>query len=510
MIATWRIYLRLIGLFAVPLFAVLAVAQQLPVQEATLENGMRVLLLPRKGSANIAAGWVARVGAVNERPGITGISHLFEHMMFKGTNTIGTRNAEEDAKLNLELDKVKGELRKEEDELARRLRLGEIADVKDPKVRTAHHQQLLAEFDKLTKRQSDLLVKNEFDRIYTTQGASGMNAGTSEDFTVYYINVPTNKLELWFWMESDRLANPVFREFYSERDVVREERRMRTDSTPIGRYLEQFNALFWKSSPYGWPVVGWPSDIDAITREEANAYFGTYYAPNNLTACLVGDFDPKTALELANWYFGRLHRGIVAPPPVVTVETPQLGEQRMSATAETSPEVYIRFHTVADGHVDEPALNVLASLMNGRTGRLYKALVLDQQVANAAFANQDSRKYEGFLELRGTAKPGKTPEEVEKAIDRELDKLQSEPVPDKELEKIKNNLAAANFRRSQSDFNLLLNILVNDASRSWRTLNTDPPLLQAVTAADVQRVAKKYFKPENRNVLTLYRKGTNP
>lgn len=501
--------MRLFRFLVVPLFAALAAAQQIPVEEFTLDNGMRVLLLPRKGSANIAAGWVARVGSVNERPGITGISHLFEHMMFKGTNTIGTRNAEEDAKLNLQLDQIKGELRKEEAELARRLRLGEITDVKDPKNRTAHHQELLAQFEKLTKQQSDLIVKEEFSRVYSREGGSGMNAGTSEDFTFYFINVPTNKLELWFWMESDRLANPVFREFYSERDVVMEERRMRTDSTPTGRYLEQFNAMFWKSSPYGWPVVGWPSDIDAISREEANSYFGTYYAPNNLTACLVGDFDRQTALAFAKEYFGRLHRGVVAPPPVTTVETPQVGEQRMSAIAETNPEVYIRFHTVPDGHVDEPALSVLAYLMNGRTGRLYKSLVLEQQVANAAFASQDSRKYEGYMEFRGTAKPGKTPEDVEKAIEKELEKLQSEPVSDHELEKVKNNLAASNFRRSQSDFNLLLNILVNDASRGWRTLNTDPPLLQAVTAADVQRVAKKYLKTENRNVLLLYRKGAN-
>ncbi len=501
--------MRIIRLIAFPILAVVAVAQQLPVQEHTLDNGMRILLLPRKGSANIAAGWVARVGSVNERPGITGISHLFEHMMFKGTNAVGTRNAPEDAKLNLELDKLKGELRKEEAELARRLRLGEITDVKDPKVRTARHQELLGQFEIVTKRQSELIVKNEFDRLYTGQGASGMNAGTSEDYTVYFINLPTNRLELWFWMESDRLLNPVFREFYTERDVVMEERRMRTDSTPTGRYTEQFNSLFWKSSPYGWPVVGWPTDIDAISREEANAYFGTYYAPNNLTATLVGDFDPAVAMELAKKYFGRLKRGTVPPPAVVTTETPQVGEQRMSASAETTPEALIRFHSVADGHVDEPALNVLASLMNDRTGRLFKSLVLEQQVANMAFARQDSRKYEGFVEFRGMAKPGKTPEDVEKGIYKELEKLQTELVPDRELEKVKNNLAAANFRRAQSDFNLLLNILINDASRSWRSLNTDPPLLQAVTSADIQRVAKKYLKPENRNVLILYRKGAN-
>jgi predicted Zn-dependent peptidase len=199
---------------------VCASAQQVQVQEFVLDNGLKLLLVPRKGSPNVNAGWVAKVGSVNERPGITGISHLFEHMMFKGTHTIGTRNIEEDLKLNVELDRVKGEMRKEEQELARRLREGEITDVKDPKVRTPRHQQLIDEFERLSKREKELIVKEELDRIYTAAGATGVNAGTSEDWTIYFANIPSNKLELWYWMESDRLLHPVFREFYSERDVV--------------------------------------------------------------------------------------------------------------------------------------------------------------------------------------------------------------------------------------------------------------------------------------------------
>src|SRR5882762_2286690 len=288
-------------------------AQHVPVKEIRLDNGMKLLLVQRKGAPNIAAGWVAKVGSVNERPGVTGISHLFEHMMFKGTQTIGSRDIEKDLKLNLELDRVKAELRKEDQALATRLRLGEIADAKDPKVRTPRHQELLAEFDKLNQQQKDLLIKNEFDKIYTAAGATGMNAGTSEDFTIYFINVPANKLELWFWLESDRLSSPVFREFYSEREVVTEERRMRYDSTPTGRYVQQFNSMFWKSSPYGWPVIGWTSDLEAITREDAMAYFGANYAPNNITACLVGDFEPAQAISLATKYFGRLQRGTREP-----------------------------------------------------------------------------------------------------------------------------------------------------------------------------------------------------
>ncbi len=408
-------------------FAYCLQAQQVPVKEIVLDNGMKVLLVVRKGAPNIAAGWVAKVGSVNEHSGVTGISHLFEHMMFKGTQTIGTRNIEEDLKLNLELDRVKAGLRVEEQNLADKFRRGEISDIKDPKARSPRHQQLLAEFDRLNARQKELLVPNEFDKIYTAAGATGMNAATSEDLTIYYIEVPANKMELWFWMESDRLSNPVFREFYTEREVVAEERRMRIDSTPTGRYVQQFNAMFWKSSPYGWPVVGWPSDLDAITREDAMAYFGAYYAPNNLTACLVGDFDPAQAEALARKYFGRLRRGARDPEPVRTIEEPQYAEQRMTAYADASPSALIRYHTVADGHRDEPVFLVLESILNGTTGRLYKSLVLEQQLANAVFARHEGAKYEGyFLSAGGPAKPGKTPEQVEQAIYKEIEKLQNE------------------------------------------------------------------------------------
>src|SRR5687767_430859 len=204
------------------LCAHIVAAQKVPVQEVMLDNGMRLLLVQRKGDPNVAVGWVARVGSVNERPGITGLSHLFEHMMFKGTHALGTKNIAENLKLIKEMDEVRAELRQEEQILIRKARLGEIADPKDPQHRSARHRELLAKFNELTKREKDLMVKDEFDRVYTTAGASGMNAGTSNDFTVYFINVPANKLELWFWMESDRLRNPVFREFYSERDVVHE------------------------------------------------------------------------------------------------------------------------------------------------------------------------------------------------------------------------------------------------------------------------------------------------
>ena len=494
---------------AVLLLATTVAAQEVAVEEVVLDNGMTVLLLPRPGDPNVAAGWVAKVGSVYERPGITGVAHLFEHMMFKGTSTIGTRNIEQDLQLIAQLDQVKTDIRTEESGLLEAHRLGQIDDPNDPARRSSRHQELLEEFDALLAEQEELIIKEDFSRIYSGQGASAMNAGTSYDYTIYFVNVPANKLELWFWLESDRLLNPVFREFYSERDVVHEERRMRTDSTPTGKFQEQFDALFWQSSPYSWPVVGWPSDLEGITREEALSFFELYYAPNNLTAALVGDFDPSEAKMLAERYFGRLRASERPPPQPRTREMPQLGEKRMTAYADTNPQVEIRYHSVPDGHVDEPPLVVLGQMLNGRTGRLYRSLVEEQEVATSASGGQSGMKFEGMFSLAGVAKDGRTPEEVEQALYVEIERLKTQLVEPRELQKVKNQNAASNFRGLRSNFGLMNQLLVREAWRGWATINTDPALYDAVTAEDVMRVANTYFTSENRAVAIYYRQESD-
>ena len=493
------------------LLAASAAGQRVEVEEFTLDNGMKFLLLPRSGDPNVAAGWISKFGSVNERPGVTGVAHLFEHMMFKGTTTIGTKDFERDAEIIEELDALRGEIETERAILLEKYRRGLIDDPADPAARSPAHSALLERFDRLIEEQRELIVKDEFTRIYTTNGGSGMNAGTTNDFTIYFINVPSNKLELWFWMESDRLSDPVFRQFYSERDVVREERRLRTDSTPTGRLDEQFESMFWLSSPYGWPVIGWPSDLDAITRAEAMEYFDRYYSPNNLVASLVGDFDLDRIKDLARRYFGRLGRRADPPAPVRTREVPQQAQQRLTGHAETRPRATVRFHTVPDAHVDEPALIVLSALLNGRTGRLYKSLVLEQQVAVQAGAGVDGRKYDGSFQISGVAAPGKTPEDVEAALLEELDLLAREPVGERELRKVKNQQLAGDFRKLQSKFGLMLQLLTYEALGEWGNINAFSDRIQAVTPDDIQRVAGRYFTETNRTAALYYTKeGSGP
>jgi len=310
-------------------------AQSIPVVEKTLSNGMRLVMVERHDQPTISLGWMARVGSADERPGITGMAHLFEHMMFKGTRTIGTKDAKRDAELNDLQDKVQAQIRQEMSILRERQRRGEIADMMDPKARTPRLQQLLKDFEGLVQEQRGLVVKDEMDRIYTQAGGTGLNASTSQDRTFYIVGLPSNKLELWMWMESDRLANPVFREFYSERDVILEERRQTLESRPGGVVGEAFNAMTWAANTYHWEVIGWPSDIAQVTREQASTFFATFYAPNNLTAVLVGDFDPAKAEALAERYFGRIPTNTKGVPEIITLEPAQPAEQRMVAEVET-------------------------------------------------------------------------------------------------------------------------------------------------------------------------------
>lgn len=483
-------------------------AQQVPVVEVTLTNGMRLLMVQRHDEPSIAGGWVAHVGSANERPGMTGISHLFEHMMFKGTRTIGTRDPERDLQIIQEQERIREEIRREEAKLRAAWRRGEIDDWRKPENRTPRLRQLEAEFQRLVEEQRRLLVKNEFDRIYTAAGASGMNAFTTEDLTAYFITVPANKLELWMWMESERLLRPVFREFYAERDVVFEERRLRTESTPLGRFEETFNALFWQSHPYLWPVVGWPSDIPAITKAQADEFYATYYTPENITLVLVGDFTTNQAVPLAQQYFGRIPPGNRPPPDVVTEEIPPVAERRMYAEAEANPQVHIAWLTVPFAHKDSYPLDLLAELLSHRTGRLYKGLVLGRQIATQVTASQNSRKWAGNFLITAEAREPHAPEEVEQAIYEELQRIKDEPVPPEELQKVKNNFAANQYRRLTSNFAILVQLLIYDGLGDWREINAAGPKYQAVTAEDIQRVARTYFTREARTVAIYTRKTT--
>jgi predicted Zn-dependent peptidase len=480
---------------------------EVPVEEFTLANGMKFLLVRRPEQATVMSGWVAHVGSANERPGITGVAHFFEHMMFKGSRAIGTTNLERDLEIVAEQERLQDRIRAQYRIQRERYRRGEIDDPFDPAARTAELADLEARFQKLVEEQRALMVKDEFDKIYTEAGASGMNAGTNQDSTFYFVTVPANKLELWFWMESDRLSQPIFREFYSERDVVQEERRLRVESTPTGPFDEQLNAMFWTSHPYKWETIGWMSDLKTLSLADAQEFFDTYYAPNNLTAALVGNFDPARVRELAERYFGRIPRGKRPVPDVVTLEEKQLAEKRMNAECDCQPQVAIQFHAVPFGHRDSYALAVVSGLLNGQTGRLNKSLVLDKKIAASAVSYPQAQRWAGSFGVYAETQGEATPADLERAIWAEIERLRDEPVPAEELQKVKNRVLADSFRRLQSPFYLLLQLLWYDGQGDWRYLNESAGRTLAVEAADVQRVVARYLTRENQTVATYQRKA---
>ena len=505
-----RVVLTAIFLASTVLAQAAVAAQQkaeVPVSEFTLANGMRFLVVSRPAQATVMGGWVAHVGSANERPGITGVAHFFEHMMFKGSRVIGTKDEARDQEIMADQEKLQDQIRAEYARQRERYRKGEIDDPFAPADRTPELERLETEFQKLVEEQRALMVKDEFDKIYTEAGASGMNATTNSDSTIYFITVPANKVELWFWMESERLLQPVFREFYSERDVVQEERRLRVESTPTGRFDEQLNAMFWTSHPYKWDTIGWMSDLKTLSMADAQDFFSTYYAPGNLTAALVGNITVDEAKALAEKYFGRIPPSGKPVPDVVTLEEKQLAEKRMNAECDCQPQVSVQFHTVPFEHKDQYALDVVQSLLNGQTGRLRKSLVLDQKIASSASASQDSLRWNGYFVLTAETKGEATPSTLEAALWAELGELQKEPVPADELTKVKNQIVADSYRNLENPFYLLLQLLFYDGWGDWKYLNEWSAKTLAVSAEDVQRVARRYFTPENRTVASYNRKA---
>jgi predicted Zn-dependent peptidase len=287
---------------------------------------------------------------------------------------------------------------------------------------------------------------------------------------------------------------------------VHEERRLRTESTPTGKFEEQFDAMFWASSGYSWPVIGWATDLNSYTFEQAQDYWNVYYRPNNLVGILVGDFDPARAKRLITNYFSRLERGPSSPPPVITLEVEQLAEQRMNATGDVPPSIEVRYHTVPAGHVDSYPLDMLAEVLNDRTGRLYKGLVEGRGIAAAAQAASDTRKYAGVFAITGQARGEAAPEQLEAAWLEELALLQATEVPERELRKVKNRVAAQNYRKLENNMSLFYSLAFSEALLDWREINEGPAKYEAVTAADIRRVAHRYFKETNRSVATYRRK----
>jgi predicted Zn-dependent peptidase len=486
-----KIILLIISIFLVTLtftFSQNLAEFEKKVTEFTLKNGMKFIIVEKHEAPVISFITYADVGAVNEVRGITGIAHIFEHMAFKGTKTIGTKNYEEEKKI---LDKM--------DEIFLQIKKEKRKKQKNPEKLKA----LQEEFKKLREKAKTYVISNEFGKIVEEQGGVGLNAFTSADGTAYIYNLPSNKLELWMSLESDRFLNPVLREFYKEKEVIMEERRMRVESQAIGKLFEEFLAIAYKAHPYGDNVVGHMSDLETITRKEAIAFFKKYYIPSNLTVGIVGDVNPKEVKKLAKIYFERIPSG-PKPEPVETIEPPQLGERRVEVEDPSQPILLIGYHKPDINHPDNAVYNVLMDILGlGRTSRLYKSLVKEKKIAVqvGAFPGLPGNKYPNLFVLYAIPAVGHTNQECEKAIYEEIEKLKKEKVSEEELEKAKIRARANLVRQLSSNFGLAYQMVYYEVlTGDWRNLFKSIEAIKKVTADDIMRVAKECFKKTNRIV----------
>jgi predicted Zn-dependent peptidase len=473
-----------------------AAAQDLESFEArttvhTLDNGWTFILVERPVAPVFSFATFVDVGSAQEVPGITGLAHMFEHMAFKGTPNIGTNDYEAEKKAIAGLEEAYLAWQAERMQLAPdEARLGELR----------------AAFEAAQTAAEQFVVPNEFGEIIDRAGGVGLNAFTNADLTGYFYSLPANRTELFAYLESERFLHPVFRQFYKERDVVQEERRLRTESQPIGRLIEQMLAASFVAHPYRQPTVGYMSDLQAFTLTDAQEFYETYYGPSNLVTVVVGDVDPEALMPQIETYFGRVPARPV-PPRLRTVEPPQIAERVIRVPDPAQPFYAEGYQKPSATHPDQPVYDAIDDILsNGRTSRLYRRLVEDEKIAVAAasLSGFPGEKYPNLWVAYAIPAKGVDNEQVQAAIRDEIERLKREPVTDAELERFKTR-ARADLIRSLRSNQGLANALARYHLRygDWRELFRYLGRLEAVTKEDVQRVARATFTPTNRTVAMI-------
>ena len=456
-----------------------------------LDNGLTVLVCERPEAPVFSYFTHVDVGSDREYPGIRGLAHMFEHMAFKGTDKVGTTNYEDE---KAALEKV--EQAYQAYDLERRKETGSA------KAKVAELEK--AWKDAIAAAQPFVIV-NQFGEIVERKGGEGLNAFTDNEETGYFYSFPSNQVELWAYLESERFLHPVLREFYKERDVVHEERRL-GESQPFGRLIEQFLAAAYQAHPYGQPVVGWPSDLESFSATDAQEFYRKYYVPANMILTLVGDVKTSEVMPVIERYFGRL-QARPKPEPLRTVEPPQNAE-RIVILHEVSQPIFLEgYHKPSARDKDDAVYDALQDLLsNGRTSRLYRSLVRDKKIAafSGGFNGFPGNKYPNMFVFFAFTTPGHTPEEIRDATHAELDRLRNEDITDDELQMVKTRAKADLIRRLGDNQGLAFQLgIAQSIYGDWRGLFQHVDDIGKVTKADIRRVANQTFVESNRTVGML-------
>jgi predicted Zn-dependent peptidase len=464
-----------------------------------LDNGLTVVICERPEAPVFSFFTHVDAGSVQDPLGQTGLAHMFEHMAFKGTDKIGTKDY---AAEKVALEKV--EQTYAAYIAARDKPVGR--DEKKLKDLEKAWRDAVAEADKYVK-------PNEFPQIVEINGGEDLNANTSDDETNYFYSFPENRLELWAYLESERFLHPVMREFYKERNVVIEERRMRVDSNPIGRLLEQFTTAAFQAHEYHRPTIGWMSDLNSFSATDAKKFFDEYYIPSNMVVTVVGDVKASETMPIIEKYFGRIPSR-PQPDERTTTEPSQNAERRVVLQDMSQPLYLEGYHRPDYRSPDDAVYDAIADLMSsGRTSRLYRALVRDKKIAadSAGFTGLPGNKYPHLFAFYAFPLPGHKPEEMADAIHVEIEKLKNEDISDEELKMIKTRAKANLIRSLGSNEGLANNLALYQARYDdWRELFRSVDRIDKVTKADIRRVANQTFVPTNRTVGIIETKPAAP
>jgi predicted Zn-dependent peptidase len=452
-----------------------------------LPNGLTILICERPDAPVFSYSTFIDAGDVNDPSGQSGLAHMFEHLAFKGTSEIGTTDY---AAEKVALAKVEAANAAYEAE-----RLKPVG--RDPK----KLEELQKAFKEATDEAHKFVVPNQFTDIAQRNGAEGLNAETGLDNTMFFWSMPENRLELWAYMESGRLADPVPREFYKERDVVIEERRMRTDSNPEGRLFEQFVATAYVAHPYGRSGIGWPSEVSQINATEAMEFHKKYYVGANIVVAIVGDVKASEAMPMLEKYFSRVPGG-PRPEEMTTVEPKQFAEKTVAIKDPSQPIYMEGYHRPDYRDPDDAVYDAISDIMsNGRVSRLYRSLVRDQQIAAEAegVSPYPGDKYPSLFVFFAAPLPGHSSQEMATAIHKEIEKLKTTDVTDDELAMFKTR-TKADLLRGLADNQGLANDLAEYQTRygDWRELFLQLDKVDKVTKADIRRVANQVFVSSNR------------
>ena len=476
------------------LLAALAAAQDLAsfekrVTVKKLANGLTVVICERPEAPVFSFFTHVDAGSVQDPMGKTGLAHMFEHMAFKGTDKIGTTDYPAEKAALAKVEEVYAAYIAERDKSVGR-------DEQKLKQLEKAWQDAITAAQKYVK-------PNAFPQILEVNGAEGLNAFTNDDETAYHYSLPSNRLELWAYLESERFLHPVMREFYKERNVVIEERRLRTDSSPVGRLLEQFVTAAYQAHPYHRPTIGWMSDLNSFSATDAQHFFDRYYIPPNMVVAVVGDVRAAEAMPIIEKYFGRLP-ALPKPDERTTTEPPQNSERKVVLEDPSQPLYLEGYHRPDYRSKDDAVYDAIADLMSeGRTSRLYRALVRDKKIAaySAGFSGLPGNKYPHLFAFYAYPLPGHTNKEVADAIHEEIERLKKEDISDDELQMIKTRAKANLIRGLDSNGGLAQQLSTYQARYDdWRELFHAVDRINQVSKADIRRVANQTFVPTNRTV----------